>query len=75
MVYLFTYPEVFLFETGYPPVGRSHLVDKLEERVQIIQAADTLVQRGHHLVGMFRQFFGRCLLFFRFELLKTGEHF
>lgn len=69
-----THPEVLLLEAGNPSVGRPHLVDKLEKRVQVVEAADALVQRRHHLVGVLRQLLGRGLLLLCFELFELGEH-
>lgn len=69
-----THPEVLLLEAGDPPVGCPDLVDKLEKRVQVVEAADALVQRRHHLVGVLRQLLGRGLLLLCFELFELGEH-
>ena len=55
-------------------MGRTDLVDELEERIQIVQPPDALVQRVHHLVRVLLQLLGRGLLLLRLQLLEFGEH-
>lgn len=68
-----THPKIFRLEARNPRVRRAHLVQIVEERVQIVQTADALVQRFHHLVGVLGQLLGVGLLFARLQVTEVAE--
>lgn len=52
----------------------SDLVYIPEEVVQIVQALDALIQRVHHVVGVFRKLHGVDLFLLRPALAEFLEH-
>lgn len=51
----------------------AHLMQVIEERVQIVQAANALVQRFHNFVGVIGELLGGGLLLARLQITEVCE--